>query len=187
MASAENYAQWLIANEDKKGTDSFNTVAEAYKAARSQQIMSEKPEQPKVAAKNDFEPGIIVGAVLLISGAMKILVHWFRGSNSNNPPSFISIIWPYIFGIVFVCWAIAQFIAGYAGISSYAGTGWAITAVIVSLIFRFTLPITVGAFYGAFTVWGWPWYWALIFAVPGLILIIPSMLISTLDLLKGKS
>ena len=47
MASAENYAQWLIANEDKKGTDDFNTVAEAYKAARSQQTMSEEPEQPK--------------------------------------------------------------------------------------------------------------------------------------------
>lgn len=35
MATAEQYAQWLVDNQDKKGSDEFNTVAEAYKASRA--------------------------------------------------------------------------------------------------------------------------------------------------------
>ncbi len=34
MADAQKYAEWLIANEGKKGTPEFETVATAYKAAR---------------------------------------------------------------------------------------------------------------------------------------------------------
>jgi hypothetical protein len=113
---------------------------------------------------------------------MKILVEWLRTNKSkaNTTPNFISIIWPYIFGLGFVCWGISQFIAGYEGISSYAGTGWAIAAIVVSFMFRFILPITIGAFYGALVIWNWPWYWALIFAAPGLVLVIPSILTSVI-------
>ncbi len=35
MATAEQYAEWLVANQDKQGTSEFSTVAEAYKLARS--------------------------------------------------------------------------------------------------------------------------------------------------------
>ena len=34
MATAEQYAQWLIDNQGKQGTTEFATVTEAYKAAR---------------------------------------------------------------------------------------------------------------------------------------------------------
>ena len=36
MASAEDYANWIVANADKKGTPEFETVASAYKIARGQ-------------------------------------------------------------------------------------------------------------------------------------------------------
>jgi uncharacterized protein YidB (DUF937 family) len=36
MASAEDYANWIVANADKKGTPEFETVASAYKIARQQ-------------------------------------------------------------------------------------------------------------------------------------------------------
>lgn len=36
MATAEDYATWLVQNKDKQGTDEFNTVAEAYKRKRSE-------------------------------------------------------------------------------------------------------------------------------------------------------
>lgn len=42
MATAEDYAQWIVNNADKKGTPDFETVAAAYKAAREAQS-SEKP------------------------------------------------------------------------------------------------------------------------------------------------
>jgi len=35
MASAEDYAAWIVANKDKQGTPEFETVANAYKLARS--------------------------------------------------------------------------------------------------------------------------------------------------------
>lgn len=93
---------------------------------------------------------------------------------------------PIIFGIGFVVWAIAQFIAGYDGITSYMSSGWAIAAILVGFIFRFTLPITIGAFYGALMVWGWPWYLALLFTVPGLALIVPSALLSVYNFIRGR-
>jgi hypothetical protein len=36
MAKAEDYARWIVANPDKKGTPEFDTVALAYQAARAQ-------------------------------------------------------------------------------------------------------------------------------------------------------
>lgn len=45
MASKEQYAQWIIANQDKKGTPEFETVAAAYKAASSQPAAVANPNQ----------------------------------------------------------------------------------------------------------------------------------------------
>ena len=46
MATSEQYAQWIVDNQDKKGTPDFETVAAAYKASRSAPV-EVKPEQPK--------------------------------------------------------------------------------------------------------------------------------------------
>jgi hypothetical protein len=37
MASADDYAQWIVVNESKKGTPEFNTVAQAYKEAKAEE------------------------------------------------------------------------------------------------------------------------------------------------------
>jgi hypothetical protein len=37
MASAQEYAQWIVDNQDKQGTDEFETVARAYELAKTQQ------------------------------------------------------------------------------------------------------------------------------------------------------
>ena len=103
---------------------------------------------------------------------------------TSNASGFNSNLISYLFGIIFVIWGIAQLIAGYNGIVAYAGIGWAITTIVISLVFRFTLPITVAAFYGAMTVMGWPWYYALLFSAPGLALIVPSILMSILGIFK---
>jgi hypothetical protein len=46
--SAEKYAQWIIDNQDKKGTPDFETVAQAYRAARSEE---DAPAQPTLRQK----------------------------------------------------------------------------------------------------------------------------------------
>jgi len=40
MASADEYAAWLVKNEPLKGTPQFNTVAEAYKEAKAEESLS---------------------------------------------------------------------------------------------------------------------------------------------------
>ena len=37
MATADQYAQWIVDNEAKKGTDEFNTVVQAYNEAKQQE------------------------------------------------------------------------------------------------------------------------------------------------------
>ena len=36
MATAEEYAQWIVDNQDQQGSDEFNTVAQAYEMAKQQ-------------------------------------------------------------------------------------------------------------------------------------------------------
>jgi hypothetical protein len=82
-------------------------------------------------------------------------------------------------------YGLAQLWAGFGGIQVHLGAGWALGALGVAIFFRFSLPITIGAFFGARDVWGWHWSFALIFAAPGLLfmgLMIPGALAS----LMGK-
>jgi hypothetical protein len=78
-----------------------------------------------------------------------------------------------VFGGV-VIFGMAQLVAGFDGISEGIGKGWAWAAIIAALMFRFTLPITIGSFFGAMNVWGWHWALAALFAVPGLLFVIPG-------------
>ena len=80
-----------------------------------------------------------------------------------------------------ISYGIAQFCVGYLGIEDMFGGSWAVAALIGSLVFRFTLPITIGAFFGATEVLGWHWFAALIFTAPGLLFIIPAVATSLLD------
>jgi hypothetical protein len=92
------------------------------------------------------------------------------------------------FMIVIMGYGLAQIWAGFIGIDHHLGSGWAWAAVAGSFILRFTLPITVGSFFGAMDVWGWHWAGALAFAAPGLafmLLMIPGALASAFG--KGRS
>ncbi len=81
---------------------------------------------------------------------------------------------------------IVQAVAGYLGIQDGVGTGWAVAAIIVYFMFRFTLPITVGAFFGAMNVWEWHPILAFLFAAPGLLFMIPGLLVVIIQSLKSK-
>ena len=87
--------------------------------------------------------------------------------------------------MVFVVFAAAQFIAACVGIEHHLGGIWAFAAVVVAFLFRFTLPITIGAFFGARDVWHWQWALALVFAAPGLLVAVPALLAATIDWLRG--
>ena len=72
----------------------------------------------------------------------------------------------------------AQLIAAWQGIAYHWGWGWSLGAMLLLFGLRFTLPITIGAFFGAKDVWGWHWFFALIFAAPGLLFMVPGVIAS---------
>ena len=77
MATANDYAQWIVNNQDKKGTPEFDTVAKAYQASKNIDIETGKPmdiEIPtaKVLARRKIEKPFETGAD--ISG--KLLDLW---------------------------------------------------------------------------------------------------------------
>lgn len=88
-----------------------------------------------------------------------------------------------VFMILITVYGLAQLRAGFVGIDHHLGTNWAWCAVAAAFIFRFSLRITIGSFFGAMNVWGWHWAGAFAFAAPGLAfmaLMIPGALASAL-------
>ncbi len=93
-------------------------------------------------------------------------------------------------GILFLLVGIVQIYVGYIGIEHHLGAGFAIGALAIGFVFRIMFPLTIGTFFGALDVWGWPWYGALALAAPGLLFIVPALVtsaISTLFEIKNKN
>ena len=83
--------------------------------------------------------------------------------------------------VLFAAYGVVQFLAAYLGLDYYVGPFFAAVIIGVCLWLRFTLPITIGSFFGALYVWEWHWFFALIFAAPGLLLMVPSILATVVE------
>ena len=85
MATAQEYAAWIVTNADKRGTPEFDTVAQAYQFAKTQettaatqQQIAPAPQRPTIAqqligageAAVALVPGSVAGAVGTIGGAV---------------------------------------------------------------------------------------------------------------------
>jgi hypothetical protein len=80
-------------------------------------------------------------------------------------------------GVVFVIlFGLAQIYFGLSGINLAFGTGWAFAAGFAVFAFRLSLPLVIGCFIWANEVWGWNWFFSLMFAAPGLIFMIPGFI-----------
>jgi hypothetical protein len=86
--------------------------------------------------------------------------------------------------IAFFLFTIFQIYAAFLGFDFYFGSMWATIAIVLSIIFRFPLPISIAAFFGAVNVWHWPWFLAALFISPGLLLLIPGILVLLLARMK---
>ena len=79
------------------------------------------------------------------------------------------------FGVILMLGiGLAQIVIGYIGIEYHFGSGWAIGAVVLALLFRFSFPLTVGTFFGAMDVFGFSFIVALLITLPGLLLMVPG-------------
>ena len=89
--------------------------------------------------------------------------------------------------IFFLLIGLVQIVVGYLGIEYHLGSGWAIGLVIASIFFRISFPLTIGTFFGALDVFGWPWFGALALAAPGLLFIVPAMITSAIANLTNSN
>ena len=76
--------------------------------------------------------------------------------------------------IFFFLFGIAQIYVGMLGIDYHFGSFWAYFAVFLAIFLRILLPVTIGSYFGAVDVLGWEWFFALAFATPGIIFILPA-------------
>lgn len=90
-------------------------------------------------------------------------------------------------GIIFLIVGIIQIFVGYIGIEYHLGSGFAIGALILGFVFRIMFPLTIGTFFGALDVFGWPWFGALALAAPGLLFIVPAMITSAIANLTNSN
>ena len=77
-------------------------------------------------------------------------------------------------------------VVGWIWIEVEFGFWWGIAAIVLAIFLRFTLPITVGAIFGAMHLWGWHWIGATLFVLPGLAFMIPAVFAMILSLFKKQ-
>lgn len=78
--------------------------------------------------------------------------------------------------IAFLGYGLTVLAIGWIGIEKELGWWWAFGASTLAILLRFTIPISVGAIYGAMYLWDWHWALATLFALPGLAFMIPALL-----------
>jgi len=81
---------------------------------------------------------------------------------------------------------LVQLVAAWFGWADLIGWGWTILLLGFVFMMRFTLLMTIGAFLCALNVWDWHWVFALLFAAPGLILMVPGMLLGVYETIRGR-
>lgn len=90
------------------------------------------------------------------------------------------------YGILLLVIGVVQIGVGFMGIEYHLGALWAWVAIGVGFALRIMLPLTIGTFFGALDVLGWPWYGALALAAPGLLFIVPAMITAALGTLFNR-
>jgi hypothetical protein len=79
MANADRYAQWIVDNQDKQGTPEFETIASAYRAARSE--FQAAPIAPIKQAPFSLKDTALSGAQSAV-GAAKSITEAFGAGNA---------------------------------------------------------------------------------------------------------
>lgn len=95
MATADDYANWIVNNQSKKGTPEFNTVAEAYREAKAQEELSSGQYesvlggQPEASTARKFGQSMLKGVSGLgdiFLGAPENIKRLYQYATTENMP-----------------------------------------------------------------------------------------------------
>lgn len=79
-----------------------------------------------------------------------------------------------------------QIYLGSLGIAHFLGFIGTVVVLVAALLLRILLPLSIGSYFGATVVMGWPWWVGLLIAAPGLIFILPSIVMMALEPIFGR-
>jgi|TARA_B110000503_G_C7047065_1_gene370675 hypothetical protein len=101
---------------------------------------------------------------------------YLSDNSSSFVSNFVEIGGGALAMIIFFGFGIVQVVSGYIGIEHEFGAGWAFFAIALFIMLRISLPLMIGMFLCATNVWGWHWFYALLFTAPTLVFLIPGMI-----------
>ena len=71
--------------------------------------------------------------------------------------------------------ALTQLVLGCVGLAQLLGVGGAVLGLLLWPLLGWRLPLQFGAFWGALTLWHWPWFPALMMGAPRELLMVPGL------------
>ena len=71
--------------------------------------------------------------------------------------------------------ALTRLVLGCMGLAQLLGVGGAVLGLLLWPLLGWRLPLQIGAFWGALTLWHWPWFPALMVAAPRELLMVPGL------------
>jgi hypothetical protein len=82
--------------------------------------------------------------------------------------------------VVIIAFFLFKSYLGFIGIEHYFGWFAALAALALALLLRIVFPLSIGSFFGATVVMGWPWWVGVIIVMPSLLLITPALVSAAL-------
>jgi hypothetical protein len=93
-----------------------------------------------------------------------------------------------LLGLLFFAYGLLQIAIAWWGIEHYVGKWWSIPIMLAVLFLRMSFIASAAVFMVAISPWGfnWPWWVALIFVAPGLLLIVPGAIAAGTSWLRDR-
>lgn len=89
----------------------------------------------------------------------------------------------YLLGLAFCVLAFLLCFMAWTGLEVMFGWQWALGGVVLAVLIRVNLPVLVGLYFYATTILGWQQPDAVLFALPGLLIVMPSVAVEVFELL----
>lgn len=93
----------------------------------------------------------------------------------------------YSLGLMFCIAALTLCGLAWLGLSDMFGWRWALGGVVICLLARINIPVLVGLYFYALNILHWSQAEAFAFALPGLLIIVPSLAVEVFTVLVGSA
>jgi hypothetical protein len=93
----------------------------------------------------------------------------------------------YLLGVAFCMAAVALCWLAWLGLEDEFGWRWALGGVLLSVVVRINFPVVVGLYFYAYNLLHWPMTEAVGFALPGLLIIAPSVAAAVFGMIVGTA